>query len=474
MVTILLGRSYQDLRLNSQDISAFYLSQIYQLSAGLNGTSTPLPFKVSDPSTFSPAPSSVRASALWSLSLVISLTCTVIATLLRQWARRYLHITQEPRGQRSRARIRELVTQGVEREQLHRISSVSPGLFHLSALLFLSGLVHSSNNSAVDLVILLIAFICIGLYCFTSVIPLSPFGNISYAPLSSFAWFSWSRIVWLTYKLLYNSSIRLPFIGFRTQHHLWELARAHLSWTLRDTVVNMEDLARKRSSSLDAWVVLRVFDSLDGYEDMEQFLSAIPGFYNSREVKKDVSVLEGLIDRKLAPAIVSFTDRSLSSNLLTKPKKQRRITICLQAMNAGPLLLRCTFWQTLQTLNSNLFRRADFVRLALDQLNRDDSDPWVKDYGQCTVAVAINRTHSVDKAWTDIAERYVKPQHAQYWRGGHNLRLCNVIYLTRQLKDSRLENSNQFKQGGGGWSNFLGWASPCRLIFNALAPQLGV
>ncbi|KAH9080212.1 hypothetical protein EDB83DRAFT_2284158, partial [Lactarius deliciosus] len=140
MVTILLGRSYQDLRLKSHDVSAFYLSQIYQLSAGQNGTSTPLPFKVSDPSTFSPAPSSVRSSALWTLSLVISIACTVIATLLRQWARRYLHITQEPRGPHHRARIRELVAQGVEREQLQRMSLVLPGLFHLSVFLFLSGL----------------------------------------------------------------------------------------------------------------------------------------------------------------------------------------------------------------------------------------------------------------------------------------------------------------------------------------------
>ncbi|KAI9429754.1 hypothetical protein H4582DRAFT_2024813 [Lactarius indigo] len=468
MVAILLGRPYQDLRLNSQDVSAFYLSQIYQLSAGQN-TTAPLPFKVSDPSTFSPSPSSVRSSALWSLSLVISLACTVVATLLRQWARRYLHITQEPRGPRNRARIRELVAQGVEREQLQRMSLVLPGLFHLSVLLFLSGFIHSSNNSTVDSVILVIACICVGLYCLASVITLSPFGNISYTPLSSFAWFSWSRIVWLTFKLLYNSSKRLPFIGYRTKHRLWEVARARLSWTLRDTVVNMVDLVRKRSPSLDTSVVSRVFNSLDGHEDMEQFLAAIPGFYNSSQVKKDVSVLEELNDKKLAPAIVSFMDRSLSSNLLTKPKKQRRVTICLQAMNADPLLLRCTFSRTLQILNSHIFRHPDFVRLALDQLHKDDSDPWVKDYAQCILAVAINRTRLDDKAWIDIAERYVKPQHTQYWREGHNLRLCSLIYLTRQLKDSRLENSNQFKEGGV-WHNVL--AEALKFEITNTAPDL--
>ncbi|KAH9168452.1 hypothetical protein EDB89DRAFT_1583721 [Lactarius sanguifluus] len=470
MVAILLGRSYQDLRLKSQDVSAFYLSQIYQLSAGQNGNSTPLPFKVSDPSTFSPAPSSVRSCALWTLSLVISLASTVIATLLRQWARRYLHITQEPRGSRNRARIRELVVHGVEREHLQRMSSVLPGLFHLSVFLFLSGLVHSSNNSAVDLVILSITFICVGLYCFASVIPLSPFRNISYTPLTSFSWFSWSRIVSLTYELLYDSSIRLPFIRYHTRRHLWELARAHLSWTLRDTAVDMEKLARKHSSSLDTSVVSRVFDSLDGHEDLEQFLAAIPGFYKSSEVKKDVSVLERLNDKILAPAITSFMDRSLSSNLLTKPKKQQRTTICLRAMNADPLLLQCTFSRSLQSLNSDIFKSIDFVRLALEYLHGDDSDPWVKDYAQCIVAVAINRVHLDDGAWIDIAWRYLEPDHAKYRWEGHNLRLCNLMYLTRQLKGFQLENSDQFEQGGI-WHNVLAEALKFEIMNTALDLQ---
>ena len=456
MIAVLLGRSYQDLTLNPQDVSAFYLSQIYQLSASQNGTSTPLPFKVSDPSTLSPASSSVRTSALWSLSLVISLSCTMIATLLRQWARRYLHITQEPRGKRNRARIRELVARGVEMEQLQRISSVLPGLFHLSIFLFLSGLIYSSHDSAVNLVILLIAFICIGFYCLASVVPLSSFGKtlIFHTPLSFLAWFSWSRIVSFSYELLYNSSIRLPFISDDTQHRLWELARAHLSWTLRDTVINMKDLARKRSSSLDISVVSRVFDSLDGHEDMEQFLSAIPGFYNSGEVNRDSSALERLSDKVLAPAIVSFMDRSLSSDLLTEPKKQQRTTICLQAMDADPFLLQCTFGEILQYPNSNIFSSIDFVGLALEHLRSDDSDPWLKDFAQCIVAIAFSRVQLEDGAWIDIAGRYLQPNHAKYRRETDNLRLCNLIYLTEHLKASRLKTSDQFDRRGD-WHNAL-------------------
>ncbi|KAH9004799.1 hypothetical protein EDB86DRAFT_3099304 [Lactarius hatsudake] len=371
MVAILLTRSYDGLKLNSQDASAFYLSQIYQLSAGLNGTSTPLPFEVPAPSTFSPDPSYVRASALWSLSLVISLAGTVIATLLRQWARRYRRLTQEPRGPGKRARIRELTAQGVERLRLHWMSLVLPGLFHLSVLLFLYGLVHYSNNNVVDLVVLSSALICLGLYLFTSIISYFPFGSICHTPLSSFAW-SWSsRIFWLTYKLLYNFSIRLPCIGARTRLHLFESARSHLGRASRDPGLNMEDLACQRSSFLDTSVVLRTFDTLGRHQDMVQFLSAIPGFYNSSWVKRDVPALEKLNGKRLAPAIATFMDNSLSSGVLTEFEKWERITICLRAINADPLLLQCTLRQTLQTLDSDIFRRIDFVRFALQHLRRD-------------------------------------------------------------------------------------------------------
>ncbi|KAH9080211.1 hypothetical protein EDB83DRAFT_2513118 [Lactarius deliciosus] len=216
--------------------------------------------------------------------------------------------------------------------------------------------------------------------------------------------------------------------------------------------MDMEDLVRKHSSSLDTSMVSRVFDSLDGHEDMEQFLTAIPGFYTSTMVKMNSSVLDRLNNKRLAPEITSFMDRSLSSNLLTEPQKQKRITICLQAMDADPLLLQCTFRQilrtqnsTFRTLNPDIFQSIDFVRLALKHLH--DPDPWVKDYAQCIMAVAINRIHLDDSAGIDIASRYLEPQHSRYLSEPHNLRVCNLIYLTRRLKDSQLEQSDRFDSG---------------------------
>ncbi|KAF8262562.1 hypothetical protein EI94DRAFT_1788939 [Lactarius quietus] len=447
--------------------TAFYLSQTYQLqlSASLNATYV-------QPSS-SAYPLADWTYTSWSLSLIISLICTVAATLLRQWARRYLQMTQEPRGARNRARVCELVAQGVEMEQLRRIPSVLLGLFHVSVGLVLSGFLtlYLSSDMVDFWITLVVTVVGAGLYFLISVSPLRPNFLISHTPFSSLVWFYWSRLVWLTYKILYNSSIRLPFIGYPTERHLWELARARFSWTLRDTKVATEDLARKRSSALDISVVSRVFSSLDGHEDMEQFLSTIPGFYNSDEVNKDSSALEGLNDKTLAPAIVSFMVHSLSSDLLTQPKKHQRITICLQAMNADVFLLQCTFGQILQTLHSDIFRCIDIVTFALEHLRRDDSDPWVKDFAECIVAIAINRMPLDDGSWIDLAERYLRPSHTQYLREGDDLRLCNVIYLIRQLKDSRLENSNQFKQGGV-WRNVLVEALKLEIVHTANDLQL--
>jgi hypothetical protein len=217
--------------------------------------------------------------------------------------------------------------------------------------------------------------------------------------------------------MLYNSSIRLRVIGTRTRLYLFESARVHLARALRDPGVDMEDLARKRSSFLDTSVVLRLFDSLDGHQDLAQFLSAIPGFYNSSWVKRDVPALEKLNGKRLAPAIATFMAYSLSSDLLTEPEKQKRITICLRAINADPILLQCTFWQALQTLNSDIFRCTDFIRFAFQRLREDLADPWVKDYAQCIVAVAINRVQPDDDAWIDLIQHYLNPQHSQYQWG---------------------------------------------------------
>ncbi|KAH9970238.1 hypothetical protein BGW80DRAFT_1176520, partial [Lactifluus volemus] len=81
--------SVQDLRPNPQDTSAFYLANIYQLLADTNISRASILATPAQPPPFSPPRSAVLVNSLWFLSLVISLTCALLATMLQQWARRY-------------------------------------------------------------------------------------------------------------------------------------------------------------------------------------------------------------------------------------------------------------------------------------------------------------------------------------------------------------------------------------------------
>ncbi|KAN0139085.1 hypothetical protein V8E53_003087 [Lactarius tabidus] len=129
-VASLISVSIQDIRQNPQDTSNFYLGNIYQTLADPNGStiSSSLP---ASPPPFSPPNYAVWVNALWFLSLVISLTCALLATLLQQWARQYLKITQPRYSLHKRARIRAFFAEGVEKCLLQWAVETLPTLLHI-------------------------------------------------------------------------------------------------------------------------------------------------------------------------------------------------------------------------------------------------------------------------------------------------------------------------------------------------------
>ena len=60
-------------------------------------TSIVHPCRSTQPPPFSPPKYVIWVNSLWFLSLAISLTCAMLATLIQQWARRYLRRTHRPR-----------------------------------------------------------------------------------------------------------------------------------------------------------------------------------------------------------------------------------------------------------------------------------------------------------------------------------------------------------------------------------------
>src|SRR5712691_4661733 len=101
-----------------------------QVGSGSHVAYSPTPSKLS--STLSPPRHAVLVNTLWFLSLVISLTCALLATLQQRWARRYLKITQRRHHPRNRARIRAFFAEGVDKLRLTQAVEAIPALLHLS------------------------------------------------------------------------------------------------------------------------------------------------------------------------------------------------------------------------------------------------------------------------------------------------------------------------------------------------------
>ncbi|KAI9443499.1 hypothetical protein H4582DRAFT_1200333 [Lactarius indigo] len=187
-VAQLLGSSLQNLQPNPQDASNFYLARIYQLTPGSDASSIHLP---DDPDSFKPPKTAIWVSILWSLSLVISLTCALLATLLQQWARRYLRITQKRNDPQKRAQIRELMRLALKKQvRLRWMVELLPALLHLSVFLFLVGFVAyllTFNHLVAKL-----AGACAGtstlLYIYISLVPIYSRDSPYYTPLTTLVW----------------------------------------------------------------------------------------------------------------------------------------------------------------------------------------------------------------------------------------------------------------------------------------------
>ncbi|KAI0289691.1 hypothetical protein B0F90DRAFT_1825968 [Multifurca ochricompacta] len=93
-------------------------------------------------SSFRPTSSAIRVNILWFLSLTLSLTCALAATLMQQWARRYLQLAQAQATLYKRARTRAYLFEGVQAFRLSQVVEAVPALLHVAVFLFFAGLVE--------------------------------------------------------------------------------------------------------------------------------------------------------------------------------------------------------------------------------------------------------------------------------------------------------------------------------------------
>ncbi|KAI0044206.1 hypothetical protein FA95DRAFT_1471608, partial [Auriscalpium vulgare] len=135
--------SYKLLRLDPGMTTVALLAQIAQRSPDQSLASTAFDAIVTDPDSFHASLSSLRVNVLWFVSLVLSLSYALGATLMQHWARRYRRTTERIRNQGvtpKQGRMHAYVLTGSESFGMESTVEGLPVLLHGSFVLFFAGL----------------------------------------------------------------------------------------------------------------------------------------------------------------------------------------------------------------------------------------------------------------------------------------------------------------------------------------------
>src|SRR6266702_5649610 len=273
-VASLISVSIQDIRPNPQDTSNFYLANIYQTVSNPNQSNISLP---SSPPTFSPPNYAVWVNSLWFLSLVISLTCALLATLLQQWARRYLRVTQPRYSPHKRARIRAFFSEGVEKFLLPWAVEALPTLLHVSLFLFFAVLVVflcNVNLTAFKLVLSWVS-ICTALYGCITFIPIFHHDSPYYTPLSFLAWHIVTGIPFLTFRALRRLTY-LDYFSGEAYGRFQSLEESYRKLLVQGMQKTAEETALNSPSEIDTRAFLWTSTVWTKIMNWSAFFSAYP------------------------------------------------------------------------------------------------------------------------------------------------------------------------------------------------------
>ncbi|KAJ7615213.1 hypothetical protein DFH06DRAFT_124694 [Mycena polygramma] len=250
-LTAFLIESYQTLRPDSGDVMVQLLSQITQ-QLGSN-SSTASPGSPADP--FQPTASSLVCNTFWFISLTLSITCALLATLVEQWAREFLHRTDKHPSPIRRARIFSFLYFGLRRFGMHTAVELIPLLLHISLMLFLAGLVAfllPVNHIMVGLIASILGGFLV-IYAILTVLPVIRLDSPFKTPFSGVLW---------------NLFHKLPTNILLPQH--WT---SPSSTTMSDAMVEM---ALRPSEHRDRRAIKWTLESLTDDSELLPFLEAIP------------------------------------------------------------------------------------------------------------------------------------------------------------------------------------------------------
>ncbi|KAJ7493039.1 hypothetical protein B0H11DRAFT_1803498 [Mycena galericulata] len=186
-LTAFLIESYGNLQPDSGDLTVAAISQVSQQLAAIASGET---FVLEVPAPFNPTLESLLCNALWFISLSLSLTCALLATLVEQWAREFLHKTEMRPSPARRARIFSFLYFGLKQFRMQTVVDAIPFLLHASLLLFFAGLIAFllPVNRIIMYLMCIALLLFLLLYAALTVLPLVYLDSPYRTPLSAPLW----------------------------------------------------------------------------------------------------------------------------------------------------------------------------------------------------------------------------------------------------------------------------------------------
>ncbi|KAH9003507.1 hypothetical protein EDB86DRAFT_3073295 [Lactarius hatsudake] len=344
--------SYKGLSVDSGSQTVVLLTQMSQQLVGIsNGTilPTPPPLSNSPPNL----PSAVRVNILWLLSLAISITCALLATLIQQWTRRYMALSYLHDMPHERARVRTFLFTGMELFRMRQAVEAIPMLLHTSVFLFFAGLVDFFLlfNQTVAWVFIGWIGLFVSVYVAMTIIPNIIFSCPYHTPFTGLFW-RLSQLLAVaglilrnTFTITLDSFLRLIWrrihgapIGIKSlpgREKLMKRIAAHKHWFTKGLQQRVVSNAIETSSLVDRDALIWTLTKLDEVEQVEDYISRIPGFFNSRVVPEASKTMLGLMDggdSVLAARLNCLLRSCLSTNAVDPGIDKNRLYICLKAI----------------------------------------------------------------------------------------------------------------------------------------------
>ena len=310
--------SYPLLQPNSTNTINQLLTQSSRHSP--NETDSSQPFSAAY-SSFLPPAYAVRVNILWFTSLAMSTACALQATLMQQWARRYVQVAYRPYAPLRRARIHAFFADGMEKFALATAVDALPALLHMSFLLFYVGLIDFLIHINYTVAYIMLTWVAIGLliYSVFTIMPLF-FPNSPYqTPLSPFCWFVLEVMplfkLWLRRR---NDSVRNAM-----RHRRVKIERG------MQRALDAAAIGPVRHE-IDTNALRWTLRSLEEDHELEEFLDGLPGLFHGSTRHHSVGLREGL-----EPSVEPVADQLLAScatGHLPEGLRRQRLTACLRAV----------------------------------------------------------------------------------------------------------------------------------------------